>query len=162
SVRLHASANGATPGATFAWQQTRGATVDVAQETDHITFPTPASEDEIAFVVSSTIDHADSAPAAYRIVVTATGNSAPRITACLPQQIIASSTVEVSVRITDPDGDGIDIASADAGATSVTEVGSAVTGDCANEPSAAVDSSVTYVYSLQAPTVGSSVALTLT
>jgi hypothetical protein len=162
SVRLLASANGATPGATFAWQQTRGGTVEVSQETDHITFPAPSADDELAFVVSSTIDHADSAPAAYRVVVTDIGNSAPRISACLPQQIVAGTTVEVSVRTTDPDGDPIDTTSADAGATTVTEVGSATIGDCAVEPSAALGSSVTHVYALQAPLAGSSVALTLT
>jgi hypothetical protein len=161
-VALKASTQNATPGAGLAWQQTRGTTVDFTQDDDRIVFPTPGTSDELAFVVSSIIDHAESSPAAYRIVVTNDGNSAPRITACLPQSIPPGDIIQVSVRITDPDGDGIGETSATADAASVDEVADGVaTGDCFGTPSAAVGSTVTRVYSLEAPLAGSSLDLTL-
>src|SRR5262249_58700015 len=104
----------------------------------------------------------ESNPAAYRIVVTNEGNSAPRITACLPQSIPAGDIIQVSVRITDPDGDGIGLTSATANEATVDELQDGVViGDCFAEPSAAVGSTVTRVYSLEAPLAGSSLDLTL-
>ena len=154
-VALKASASNATPGAELAWQQTRGTTVDFEQSDDHIRFSTPGNDDELAFVVSSTIDDSESDPAAYRIVVTSLGNSSPSIIACLPPTIVAGTTVQVSVRITDPDGDGIDQLSARVGALDAFEVpDGTVIGDCAAEPSAALGSTVARVYTVDVPAVG--------
>ncbi len=154
-VALKAKTSNATPGAELAWQQTRGTTVEFDQSDDHIVFPTPVEDDELAFVVSSTIDDAESDPAAYRIVVTSVGNSAPSIVACVPKTFVGGDTIEVSVRITDPDGDGIEQLSALMDENAVDEVpDGTVIGDCAAEPSAAVGSTITRVYTLEAPLSG--------
>ncbi len=162
SVTLRASAENATPGAELDWQQTRGSSVSFEQSDGHIVFSTPESADELAFVVSSKIDDAESNPAAYRIVVTDEGNSAPCITACVPTDIIPGEPMEVSVRFTDPDGDTFSELSATVDGSALTEVaGGTVTGECAKEPSAAAGSSVTRVYTLDAPAAGTSVTLHL-
>ncbi|HSI05377.1 MAG TPA: hypothetical protein VLC93_12910 [Myxococcota bacterium] len=154
-VALKASTSNATPGALLAWQQTRGTTVDFDQSDDHIVFPTPGQDDELAFVVSSTIDDAESDPAAYRIVVTSVGNSAPRITACVPEVVSGGDTVEVSLRITDPDGDGIEQLTALVEGSGANEVPDGmVIGECATAPSAAVGSTITRVYTVDVPLSG--------
>ncbi len=155
-VALRASTNNATPGAQLAWQQTRGTTVDFDGSDDRIVFPTPAQDDELAFVVSSTIDDSESDPAAYRIVVTSQGNTAPRITACPQDVIVPGEQVQVSVRITDPDGDSIAQLSAQVDGSEAGEIpDGTVNGECTEEPSAAVGSSITRVYTLDAPLSGS-------
>lgn len=162
-VALRASAENATPGVAFDWQQTRGSSVEFDQTESHIIFSTPESNDELAFVVSSTIDSAESNPAAYRIVVSDEGNNAPRIVACIPKDIIPGEPVEFSVRFTDPDGDTFGELSATVDGDDVDAVPQGVvTGECANEPSAAVGSSVAHVYTLQAPALGSALSVSLT
>lgn len=160
---LASTAETSTAPTTIAWQQTRGTSVATDEATNgQLSFTAPLVNDDLAFVVSSRIDGAESRPAAYRIIVSDQGNNGPRIALCVPRTIEPGEPVEVSARAVDPDGDVI----ADLHATTsrddvITMVADGtLLGECATPVSAGVGSVTTKIFRFTAPSAGQSVTFT--
>lgn len=162
NVLLIAQPENASEGATLSWQQTRGTSVSTDASDSSLAFTAPVATDDLAFVVSSRIDGSESAPAAYRIIVSDQGNSGPRIALCVPTMITADAPVDVSARIVDPDGDAIADIHATTSHDDVVELAAdgEVAAACASAVSGALDSVTTRVFRFEAPSAGESVVFT--